>query len=71
MLRNYFKTAWRNLIRNKTFSVINIGGLSLGLAACWLIMLYVSNELSYDRYHANAGRIYRIAQHATWGGRKL
>lgn len=68
MLRNYFKTAWRNLIRNKAFSIINIGGLSLGLAACWLIMLYVSNELSYDRYHANADRIYRIAQHATWGG---
>ncbi len=68
MLRNYFKTAWRNLTRNKAFSVINIGGLSLGLAACWLIVLYVSNELSYDRYHANADRIYRIAQHAAWGG---
>ncbi|MCC6288082.1 MAG: ABC transporter permease [Chitinophagaceae bacterium] len=68
MLRNYFKTAWRNILRNKTFSIINIGGLALGLAACWLIMLYVNNEFQYDRYHANADRIYRIAQHAEWGG---
>ena len=68
MLKNYFIVAWRNLIRNKTFAAINIGGLAIGLAACWLIMLYVSNELSYDRYHANANRIYRIAQHAEWGG---
>lgn len=68
MLKNYFLVAWRNLVRNKTFSVINIGGLSIGLAACWLIMLYVSNELSYDRYHTKADRIYRIAQHAEWGG---
>lgn len=68
MLKNYLKIAWRNLLRHKTFSVINIGGLSIGLAACWLIMLYVNNELQYDRYHANADRIYRIAQHAEWGG---
>jgi putative ABC transport system permease protein len=68
MLKNYFLVAWRNLVRNKTFSVINIGGLAIGLAACWLIMLYVSNELSYDRYHNNANRIYRIAQHADWSG---
>ncbi|MFT3705378.1 MAG: ABC transporter permease [Agriterribacter sp.] len=68
MFKNYIKIAWRNLLRNKTFSIINIGGLAIGLAACWLIMLYVNNELHYDRYHANAERIYRIAQHAEWGG---
>lgn len=68
MLKNYFKTAWRSIIRNKTFSFINIGGLAVGLAACWLIALYVYNEFQYDRYHANADRIYRIAQHAAWGG---
>ena len=68
MLRNYFKTAWRNLVRHKTFSIINIGGLAIGLAACWLIMLYVGNELSYDRYHHNAHRIARIAQHGEWSG---
>ena len=66
MLKNYFSVAWRNLIRNKTFSIINIGGLATGLAACWLIVLYVGNELSYDKHHANANRIYRLAQHATW-----
>lgn len=68
MIRHYFKTAWRNLIRNKTFSIINIGGLAIGLAACWLIMLYVGNELSYDRYHRHADRVFRVAQHAEWNG---
>jgi len=68
MLKNYFTTAIRNLARNKVFSFINIGGLAIGLAACWLIMLYVQDELNYDRYHANANRIYRIAQHAEWSG---
>ncbi|MGC4035901.1 MAG: ABC transporter permease [Chitinophagaceae bacterium] len=68
MFKNYFIVAWRNLTRNKTFSIINIGGLAIGLAACWMIMLYVANELSYDRYHRNADRIYRIAQHAEWSG---
>jgi putative ABC transport system permease protein len=68
MLKNYFSVAWRNLIRNKTFSIINIGGLAIGLAACWLIVLYVGNEMSYDKYHANGNRIYRLAQHATWDG---
>ncbi|MBX2925846.1 MAG: ABC transporter permease [Chitinophagaceae bacterium] len=68
MFRNYCKTAWRNVIRNKVFSAINIGGLAIGLAACWLIMLYVNNELSYDRHQPNAGRIVRIVQHAEWSG---
>ena len=68
MLKNYFLVAWRNLTRNKIISVINIGGLAIGLAACWIIALYVGNELSYDRYHANANRIYRIVQHGEWNG---
>ncbi len=68
MIKNYFIVAFRNLKRNKTFSFINIGGLAIGLAACWMITLYVANEMSYDNYHAKAGRIYRIAQHATWNG---
>jgi len=67
MFKNHLTTALRTIRKNKTFSAINIGGLAIGLAVCWLIMLYVSNELSYDRYHANANRIYRIAQHAEWG----
>jgi len=68
MIKNYIKTAWRNLTRNRMFSVINIGGLAVALAAAWLILLFIGNELSYDRYHDNAERIYRVAQHAEWGG---
>lgn len=60
MFKNYFKIALRNLWRNKIFSVINIGGLALGLAVCLLITLFVTDELSYDRYNLNADRIYRV-----------
>jgi putative ABC transport system permease protein len=67
MLQNYFKTAWRNITRNKLYAVINIAGIAIGLAAFWLIALYVGDELSYDRSFTNADRIYRIAQHANWG----
>ena len=68
MFRNYFKTAWRNLTRNKVYAAINIAGIAIGLAAFWLIALYVSDELSYDRSFTNADRIYRMAQHANWHG---
>ncbi|MEO5594914.1 MAG: ABC transporter permease [Chitinophagaceae bacterium] len=68
MIKNYFTVAFRSLKRNKIFSLINIGGLAIGLAACWMIALYVANETSYDNYHANAGRIYRVAQHGSWNG---
>ncbi len=68
MFRNYFKTALRNLQRNKIYSLINIGGIAVGLAAFWLITLYVSDELSYDRSFKNADRICRVAQHASWLG---
>ncbi len=68
MIKNYFIVAFRNLKRNKIFSLINIGGLAVGLATCWMITLYVANELSYDNWHVNADRVYRVAQHATWPG---
>ena len=61
MIRNYFKTAFRNLQRNKVYSFINIVGLSLGLACAMLIMLYVKDEVSYDRFHKNINQVYRIA----------
>lgn len=61
MLKNYFKIAWRNLLNNKTFSFINIFGLSVGLATCLLLMLYIFNEADYDKHHKNANLIYRIA----------
>ncbi|MFT3705389.1 MAG: ABC transporter permease [Agriterribacter sp.] len=60
MFRNYFKTAFRNLRRNKAYSLINILGLSLGLACAMLIILYVKDEVSYDRFHKNVNSIYRI-----------
>jgi putative ABC transport system permease protein len=61
MIRNYLKTAFRNLWRNKAFSVINIAGLSVGLACCMLIFLYAMDEVSYDRFNVNAANIYHLA----------
>jgi putative ABC transport system permease protein len=60
MFKNYFKTAWKNLLRNKVYSFINITGLSIGLACCMLIILYNKDEVSFDRFHDNAKNIYRI-----------
>jgi putative ABC transport system permease protein len=71
MLKNYFKTALRNLFRNKTYAVINISGIAIGLTAFWLITLYIADDLSYDRYHKNADHIVRVSQHAKWDGGEL
>jgi len=60
MFKNYFKIAFRNLQRNKVYSFINIAGLSLGLAAAMLIILYVKDEVSYDRFQTNIANSYRI-----------
>jgi putative ABC transport system permease protein len=60
MLKNYLKIAVRNLSRHKMYSFINICGLAIGIACCILIMLYIQSELSYDSFHKNAKRIYRI-----------
>ncbi len=60
MFSNYFKIAFRNLLRNKSFSAINILGLAIGLAVCMLITLFVLDELSYDKFNLNADRIYRV-----------
>lgn len=65
MFKNYFKTAWRNLVRNKLYSFINVAGLSIGLACCMLIILYNKDEVSYDRFQKNAPDIYRIAVNET------
>ena len=61
MYRNYLKTAVRNLLKRKLFSFINVAGLSLGLAVSFLILLFVWNELSYDRFHKDYASIYRLA----------
>lgn len=68
MLGHYFKTAWRNLKRNRIYTSINIAGIAIGITAFWLIVLYVGDELSYDRSFKNADRICRIVQHANWEG---
>jgi putative ABC transport system permease protein len=60
MFKNYFKTAFRNLSRNKIYSFINIAGLSIGLACAMLIILYVKDEVSFDKFHKNVANIYRI-----------
>src|SRR5436190_4670173 len=60
MIKNYLKIAFRNIIRHKAFSAINIVGLSIGMACNIFILLWVQNELSYDRFHKNAKEIYRI-----------
>ena len=60
MLQNYFKIAWRNLVKNKVYSLINVVGLSIGLSAAILILLYVKDEVSYDRFHTKSPNIYRI-----------
>ena len=60
MVKNYFKTAWRNLIRQRSSSLINVSGLAIGMSAAILIFLWVHNELNFDGYHTDAGNIYRI-----------
>ncbi len=66
MFKNYFLVAWRNLKKQPVFSIVNMAGLSIGLTAFWLIALYITDELSFDRYHSKADRIVRVAQHGTW-----
>ncbi len=71
MLKNYFKTAWRNLKKNKIFSFINIAGLSIGISVCFIIMLYVQDELSFDRFNKNSDRIVRVAFKTDINGGKI
>ncbi|PWT78781.1 MAG: cell division protein FtsX [Bacteroidetes bacterium] len=71
MFTNYLKIAWRNLTRNKVFSIINITGLAIGLSCFLLIALYVLDELSFDRWTANVDRIYRINADIRFGGGDL
>lgn len=62
MIKNYIKIAYTNLIKSRVYSLISISSLSVGLAVCILLFLYVFDELSYDRYHENANNIYRLCQ---------
>jgi len=69
MIKNYFKIAWRNLIKSKGYSAINIGGLAVGMAVAMLIGLWVYDELSFDKYHNNYDRIAQVMQHANYNGK--
>src|ERR1700733_4982126 len=68
MLINNLRTAYRNLKRHKIYSFINVFGLAVSLAACWLIVLYITDELSFDRFNIKADRIVRVVQHESWDG---
>jgi putative ABC transport system permease protein len=71
MFRNYFKTAIRNLTKNKFYTSINIFGLAFGLATCLLILLYVLDETNFDRYNEHAKRIYRVNNEVKFGNNHL
>ncbi|MFI5153243.1 MAG: ABC transporter permease [Chitinophagales bacterium] len=68
MLKNYFKVAIRYLLKNKGYTAISIFGLSVGVACCILIMLFVKSEFSYDQFHSKSNRIYRAWQHERYDG---
>ncbi len=68
MIKNYFKSAFRNIKKHKFYSIINITGLSVGIACTLLILFYILNELSYDKYNLNGNRIYRVVSHIKFGG---
>jgi len=69
MIKNYFKIAWRNLIKSKGYSAINIGGLAVGMAVAMMIGLWVYDELTFNKYHQNYNNIAQVMQHATFNGK--
>ncbi|MFZ6013264.1 MAG: ABC transporter permease, partial [Bacteroidota bacterium] len=60
MIKNYLKTGLRLMLRQKAYSAINVAGLSIGMAATLIIVIYLADELSYDRFHRDADRTYRV-----------
>jgi hypothetical protein len=68
MIRNYLKTAWRNLLSNKMFSLINISGLALGMTCALLIMLWIKDETRMDKFHANGKRLFRVMENQYYEG---
>ena len=71
MIKNYFIVAWRNMLRNRTSSFINIGGLSVGIAAALLILIFIQKELSYDKFHKDANRIYQVVLNGNMNGQEF
>jgi len=68
MIKNYFKTAWRNILHNKTFSLINIFGLALGMTCSLVIMLWLNDEMKKDKFHQNGKRLYRVMENQSYSG---
>lgn len=68
MFKNYFKIAWRGLIRNKLYSAINIGGLGAGMAVSFILLIYVYNEVTFDSFHQNKDRIYKVMKNQPANG---
>jgi putative ABC transport system permease protein len=60
MFRNYLKIAFRSLIKQRVYTIINVLGLSVGIASCLLIVMFVRDEFSYDKFHSNADNIYKV-----------
>ena len=71
MIKNYLKVAFRNILKHKFFSAINIVGMSIGLTACLLIIIYVADELSYDNFHTKADRMYQVGLHGKIAGQEV
>jgi len=71
MIKNYFTIAFRNIVKHKLFAGINILGMTIGVTSCLLIVLYIADELSYDRFHANVDRIYQVGLHGKIGGQDI
>jgi putative ABC transport system permease protein len=71
MIKNYFKTAWRNMMRNKTSSFINVSGLSIGIACVLMIVIYIQNELRYDKFHKDSDRIFQVVLNGNMNGQEF
>src|ERR1700744_5550444 len=68
MVKNYLKIAWRNLRKNRLFSFINIGGLAIGMAVSFMLLIYVYNEFSFDKNNVNADRLYKVMRNQPSNG---
>jgi putative ABC transport system permease protein len=68
MIRNYFKAAMRSLLKNKGFTLLNVGGLGVGIACATLIFLWVESELTYNHYFTNRSDIYKVKDRQTYNG---
>jgi len=69
MIKSFFKMAWRSLVKDRQFSLLNLTGLSIGLACALLLFLWINNERSYDKFHKNNARLYQVMQNEySWDG---